>query len=71
VLLSAVPHPDPDVKMNLNIRGEVADPARLPTGCAFHPRCPDKFEPCDKERPDLSPTTPARCAACHLYRPTR
>jgi oligopeptide/dipeptide ABC transporter ATP-binding protein len=67
LLLSAVPHPDPDVKMNLNVRGEVADPANLPTGCAFHPRCPDRFAPCDRDRPDLLPTTGTRCAACHLF----
>jgi oligopeptide/dipeptide ABC transporter ATP-binding protein len=68
LLLSAAPHPDPDVKMNLNIRGEVADPANLPRGCAFHPRCPDRFAPCDQDRPDLLPTTANRCAACHLFR---
>jgi oligopeptide/dipeptide ABC transporter ATP-binding protein len=68
LLLSAVPHPDPDVKMNLNIRGEVADPANLPSGCAFHPRCPDRFALCDQDRPGLLPTTANRCAACHLFR---
>jgi peptide/nickel transport system ATP-binding protein len=68
LLLSAVPHPDPDVKMNLNIRGEVADPANLPSGCAFHPRCPDRFALCDQDRPDLLPATANRCAACHLFR---
>lgn len=38
-LLSAVPEPDPDRPMNMDLSGEVADPGRLPPGCAFHPRC--------------------------------
>lgn len=38
-LLSAVPNPDPDQPMNMDLAGEVADPGKLPPGCAFHPRC--------------------------------
>ena len=67
-LLSAVPNIDPDVKMNFDIGGEVADAGRLPPGCSFHPRCPCRFEPCDKVMPGLLPVdgTP-RQTACHLY----
>jgi len=65
-LISAVPYPDPDVKMTFRLGGEVADPARLPAGCAFHPRCPQRFGPCDKRRPDLKETDDGRRAACHL-----
>ena len=50
-LLSAVPNIDPDVKMNFDLGGEVADAGRLPPGCSFHPRCPHRFEPCDKAVP--------------------
>jgi len=38
----------------------------IPTGCAFHPRCPRHFERCDRERPDLI-ATEDRLAACWLY----
>ena len=38
----------------------------IPTGCAFHPRCPRRFERCDRERPELL-TTGDRRAACWLY----
>ena len=38
----------------------------IPTGCAFHPRCPRRFERCDRERPDLI-ATEDRLAACWLY----
>jgi peptide/nickel transport system ATP-binding protein len=37
----------------------------IPPGCAFHPRCPQRFEPCDRIRPDLI-ATDNRLAACWL-----
>jgi len=67
-LLSAVPSIDPDIKMNFEIGGEVADAGKLPPGCAFHPRCPHRFEPCDKVVPWLEPVeSSSTSAACHLY----
>jgi peptide/nickel transport system ATP-binding protein len=78
-LLSAVPNVDPDVKINFGVGGEVADAGRLPPGCSFHPRCPNRFDPCDKVVPPLDPpqATPraleppvdgSACrVACHLY----
>ena len=66
-LISAVPHPDPDVTMSFDLAGEVADPAHLPPGCSFHPRCPHRFEPCDKRVPKLRPCGDGRQVACHLY----
>jgi peptide/nickel transport system ATP-binding protein len=38
----------------------------IPPGCAFHPRCPQRFERCDRERPALL-ATGDRLAACWLY----
>jgi oligopeptide transport system ATP-binding protein len=37
----------------------------LPTGCAFHPRCPYAQERCRTERPLLRVVGPGRLAACH------
>ncbi len=66
-LLAAVPWPDPDRPMKLEVAGEPADPSRLPGGCAFHPRCPDCFAPCALERPALREVTGASwTVACHL-----
>jgi ABC-type dipeptide/oligopeptide/nickel transport system ATPase component len=33
--------------------GMVPHLAALPPGCAFSPRCPVRFEPCDREVPTL------------------
>jgi len=38
----------------------------IPSGCAFHPRCPQRFERCDRDRPALA-ATGDRLAACWLY----
>ncbi len=66
-LLSAVPHTDPDRKMKLALGGEVADPANLPSGCSFHPRCTECFEPCSSIRPELQEIEPGRFVSCHLF----
>lgn len=66
-LLSAVPNADPDVPMNMDLSGEVADPGNLPTGCSFHPRCTQSFAPCKATYPPVVETAPGRFAACHLY----
>ncbi len=66
-LLAAVPWPDPDRPMNLAVAGEVADPGRLPAGCAFHPRCTDCLGVCPETRPPLAARAPEHAVACHLY----
>jgi peptide/nickel transport system ATP-binding protein len=38
----------------------------IPSGCAFHPRCPRVFERCRHERPELIPVERSQ-AACWLY----
>jgi len=46
-LLSAIPVPDPDTKMQrVILSGDVPSPADPPAGCRFHPRCPVAFEVC-------------------------
>ena len=69
-LLAAVPWPDPDVKMNFDVPGEIADPTNLPAGCSFHPRCPRCFAPCTTESPALLRIGGGNSfAACHLHDP--
>ena len=38
----------------------------VPRGCAFHPRCPYRFAPCDGEVPPLLPTDGHHADACYL-----
>lgn len=66
-LLSAVPHPDPDVPMKFELGGEVADAGKLPSGCSFHPRCRECFAPCDQKTPELLSMPDGTRVACHLH----
>ena len=65
-LLSAVPSPDPDVRMAFGLEGEVADPGKLPPGCSFHPRCKECLALCKEEEPALETLPGGRTVACHL-----
>ncbi len=50
--------------------GELPDATDVPRGCRFHPRCPKRFEPCDRVDPALIPTGgPDQLAACLLHDP--
>jgi oligopeptide/dipeptide ABC transporter ATP-binding protein len=48
------------------IEGEVPSPIDIPPGCPFHPRCPKRFEPCDKIIPQLQEAK-GRLVSCHLF----
>jgi peptide/nickel transport system ATP-binding protein len=64
-LLAAVPGLRPrDPSQRLS--GEVADPARVPSGCPFHPRCRFAQPLCRSTVPLLREVTPERHAACHF-----
>lgn len=55
-LLNSMPRWDAPAGARLNvIEGQPPDLARLPSGCAFHPRCPYRFERCPTEVPALYP----------------
>ncbi|MDY7102759.1 MAG: ABC transporter ATP-binding protein [Actinomycetota bacterium] len=49
------------------LRGEVSSPLDPPSGCRFHPRCPDAVERCRHEDPAPRPVAVGRIAACHLH----
>ncbi|PSL01155.1 oligopeptide/dipeptide ABC transporter ATP-binding protein [Haloactinopolyspora alba] len=48
------------------LAGDPPDPADLPTGCAFHPRCPSRLEHCSSVVPELWPAGDDTRAACVL-----
>jgi peptide/nickel transport system ATP-binding protein len=68
-LLSAITRLDPGQKMERIIpQGDVADPAQIPSGCPFHPRCRYREDRCTRERPELMPVAGSadHLAACHF-----
>ena len=68
VLLEASPIPDPTLRKPMTrLEGEVASAMETPNGCYFHPRCPDRFSPCDREYPPWKFLSQGRGVACHRY----
>mgnify|MGYP003918257775 FL=1 len=66
-LLAAVPVPEPSRDRNRTLlSGEVADPANLPSGCVFHPRCPYAEDRCKTEVPEFREIATGHLARCHL-----
>jgi len=66
-LLSAIPRPDPHYRSQRIITGgEAPDPANLPMGCAFHPRCRYAKDICKAETPALRPINSNHFASCHF-----
>ena len=67
-LFSAVPNPNPDVKMNrIVLNGDIPSPANPPKGCKFHTRCPRAMEICSHIAPVYKEYEPGHFAACHCY----
>jgi len=69
-LMAAIPVPDPEFHRDrVLLGGDVPSPIDPPAGCAFHPRCPYRFDPCDKIEPPLGDPGNGRLVACHLRNP--
>ena len=52
------------------LTGELPDATDVPAGCRFHPRCPQRFEPCDRvDPPLLAAGGRDQLAACLLHDP--
>ena len=67
-LLSAVPMPDPSVKMNrITLNGDIPSPANPPKGCKFHTRCTKCMDVCKEVEPKFKNYGNGHCVACHLY----
>jgi peptide/nickel transport system ATP-binding protein len=67
-LVSAIPVPVPGGGGRRELlKGELPDATNVPAGCRFHPRCPKRFEPCDKVDPPLYDTGGNHLAACLLH----
>ncbi len=65
-LLESMPSVQAKVAKLHAIEGSPPSVINLPPGCPFHPRCPHRFDPCDKIRPPLAPIPDGHLDACHL-----
>ena len=73
-LFSAVPVPDPDVKMQrIILEGDIPSPADPPKGCKFHTRCSRCMSACKYIEPQYidmaAKGEKPHFVACHLYNP--
>ncbi len=67
-LFSAIPIPDPDVKLNrIILKGSIPSPANPPRGCKFHTRCDRCMEVCKYAPPEWLEVEEGHFCACHLY----
>jgi oligopeptide/dipeptide ABC transporter ATP-binding protein len=71
VLLASAPRIEPNGPGRARqapLKGEVPSPVSIPPGCPFHPRCPQRFDPCDRVVPLLRENS-GRLVSCHLWNP--
>jgi peptide/nickel transport system ATP-binding protein/oligopeptide transport system ATP-binding protein len=68
-LFSAVPVPDPRRrKERIILEGDVPSPLDPPSGCRFHPRCPQRMdEICPLRQPTMIEHNPSHWVSCWLY----
>ena len=67
-LFSAVPVPDPNMKMNrIILSGDIPSPINAPSGCKFHTRCGKCMEICKTVEPKFKDYGNGHKVACHLY----
>jgi peptide/nickel transport system ATP-binding protein len=64
-LMACIPDMTQDRERLHQIDGAMPRPGFIPNGCAFNPRCPQAFDRCHTQRPDLA-AAGATLAACWL-----
>jgi len=70
-LISAIPVPDPRHKSNRQVlTGDVPSPINPPSGCTFHPRCPEVMDSCKNQMPALMGDIDGRAVSCNLFAET-
>jgi len=71
-LLSAVPVTDPSLRRpRILLAGDVPSPIHPPSGCPFHPRCPDARPSCASVSTPLVAVAPDHQVACPVHAPAR
>ena len=67
MLLDAIPKMHDTGRARTPVQGEVPNPLNPPSGCSFHPRCPQATDICKSERPALRTFQGIRIA-CHAVK---
>jgi oligopeptide/dipeptide ABC transporter ATP-binding protein len=67
-LMASMPGGAPGARLKA-IQGTVPALGQLPPGCAFAPRCPDRFGPCGTVAPSTTDLGTERAVKCHLHAP--
>jgi oligopeptide/dipeptide ABC transporter ATP-binding protein len=70
-LLETVPTIDGGRTVFRPIRGAMPALTDPPSGCRFHPRCPDAFDECSRRKPERLALAGGHAVACHRYEGTR
>ncbi len=65
-LLNAIPQPMEEMKELKPLPGSVPGLINPPSGCRFHPRCPDAKDRCSEVKPELRAVEEGHLVACHL-----
>ena len=65
-LLAEVPRLETRQRRFAPVKGEIPSPIDPPSGCHFHPRCPQASTRCREEIPVLREIAHKRFSACHL-----
>jgi oligopeptide/dipeptide ABC transporter ATP-binding protein len=65
-LLESIPRVGTGQARLIPIDGTPPSLIHVPAGCPFHPRCPHRFEPCDRDRPALADRGSGHPDACHM-----
>ncbi|CAG6396070.1 ABC transporter ATP-binding protein [Streptomyces cocklensis] len=69
-LLQSIPRLDQKGQELYAIKGLPPNLTRIPSGCAFNPRCPMAQDICRTDVPQLHPVGTARGSACHFWKET-
>ena len=64
-LFNSIPSLEKDTHRLQPIAGLMPDPANLPSGCSFHPRCPYADDMCSQQEPSAIELSPGHLCRCH------
>ncbi len=66
LISASLPNHPGEKKERIMLSGEIANPYDVPSGCRFHPRCPDRKEVCYRSDPELTMISENHWIACNI-----